>query len=140
MTTWKQSAVADRKAIAKHIVSDNPVAAVDLVDLLIEKAALLDGNPKLGRTGRMEGIPECVVHPHYVIVYHLTGKPSQVEILRVLHSLSLFAPLQGECRRFDPVSPSHEICFKANKNAPFGAFLFSLVIIAFTNHQFAIYL
>lgn len=36
--------------------------------------------------GRLGGTREMVAHPHYVIVYHLTGKPRQAEVLRVLHT------------------------------------------------------
>jgi addiction module RelE/StbE family toxin len=86
MPIWKLAAIANRKKIAQYIAQDNPVAAVELVDLLIEQAELLDVNPKIGRHGRMDGTREWVVHPNYVIVYHLVGKPAQVEILRVLHT------------------------------------------------------
>jgi len=86
MPIWKHAAVADRDAITEYIARDNPVAAVELVDMLIEKAAMLDANPKVGRPGRMKGTREWVAHHHYVIVYHLTGKPLWVEILRVLHT------------------------------------------------------
>ena len=91
MPIWKHPAVADRRAITKYIASDNPVAAVELMDLLIGKAALLDGNPKMGRPGRMKNTREYVVHHHYVIVYRLAEKPSQVEILRVLHTSQVWA-------------------------------------------------
>lgn len=86
MPIWKLAAIADRKRIAQYIARDNPVAAVELVDVLIEQAGRLDANPKMGRPGRMQGTRESVAHPHYVIVYHLIGKPAQVEILRVLHT------------------------------------------------------
>lgn len=86
MPAWKRAAIANRKKIAQYIARDNPVAAVELVDVLIEQAGRLDANPKMGRPGRMKGTREWVAHPHYVIVYHLVGKPAQVEILRVLHT------------------------------------------------------
>jgi hypothetical protein len=34
-----------------------------------------------------------VAHPHYVIVYHLTGKPRQAEVLRVLPTLHYIAAM-----------------------------------------------
>lgn len=87
MPFWKPRAVADRKAIAKYIAQNNPVAAVELVDLLIEKAVLLDANPKMGRHGRMKGTREWVAHPHYVFVYQEPeGLGLGVVILRVLHT------------------------------------------------------
>lgn len=86
MPIWKRPAVADRKSIAEYIARDKPLAAVELVDLIVDRAAMLDANPKAGRPGRIKGTREWVVHPHYVIVYRLSGKPAQVEILRVLHT------------------------------------------------------
>lgn len=86
MPIWKFTAIANLKKIAQYIAQDNPVAAVELVDLLIAQAEQLEANPKIGRLGRVEGTREWVAHPHYVIVYHLVGNPLQVEILRVLHT------------------------------------------------------
>lgn len=42
------------------------MAAVEIVDLLIKTAGMLDGNPKIGRAGRIKGTREAVVHLHYV--------------------------------------------------------------------------
>lgn len=86
MPVWKPRAVADRQAIARHIAQDNPVAAVELVDLLLKQARLLDDSPRMGRDGRLDGTRELVAHPHYVIVYQLAGKPQQAVVLRVLHT------------------------------------------------------
>ena len=87
MPIWKPLAVADRKAIAKYIARDNPLAAVELVDLLIRQASLLDANPKMGRPGRMKNTREWVVHPNYVIVYWVgDDSMSPILILRVLHA------------------------------------------------------
>ncbi len=86
MAYWRPQAVADRKNIADYIARDNPIAAVELVDLLIETAGRLDANPKLGRVGRIRGTREWVAHPHYVIFYRTLGAPAHVEILRILHT------------------------------------------------------
>ncbi len=87
MPIWKPLAVADRKSIAKYIARDNPLAAVELVDLLIRQTSLLDANPKMGRTGRMENTREWVVHPNYVIVYWVGAESAEpILILRVLHA------------------------------------------------------
>ncbi len=86
MPVWKPRADDDRHAIARHIAQDNPVAAVELVDLLLAQARLLDDSPRMGRAGRVDGTRELVAHPHYVIVYQLIGKPQQAVVLRVLHT------------------------------------------------------
>jgi len=84
MPIWKLSAVSDRRGIAKYIAKDNPTAAVEIVDLLIKTAGMLDENAKLGRTGRMKGTREAVAHPNYVVVYEVSA--NAVTILRILHT------------------------------------------------------
>lgn len=84
MPLWKHAAVSDRKAIAKHIAKDNPIAAVEIVDLLIKTALMLDANPKMGRTGRTRGTREAVAHPNYILVYQVST--DTVTVLRVLHT------------------------------------------------------
>ena len=87
MPVWKPLALADRKAIAKYIARDNPLAAVELVDFLIRQVSLLDANPKIGRPGRVENTREWVMHPNYVIVYLVDeGSMEPIVILRVLHA------------------------------------------------------
>ena len=84
MPVWKLSAVADRKRIAKHIALDNPTAAIEIVDLLIKTAKMLDANPKIFKAGRMKGTREAIAHPNYVLVYQVTA--DTITILRVLHT------------------------------------------------------
>ena len=60
------------------------MAAVEIVDLLINTAGALDANPKMGRTGRVKGTREVVAHPNYVLVYKVSD--NTVMVLRVLHT------------------------------------------------------
>ena len=60
------------------------MAAVEIVDLLIKTAKMLDANPKLFKAGRMKGTREAVAHPNYVLVYEVSA--DTVTILRVLHT------------------------------------------------------
>ena len=76
--------VRDTSGIAKYIAKDNPTAAVEIVDLIIKTAGMLDANPEIGRSGRIKGTREAVVHPHYVLVYEVLA--NTVTILRVLHT------------------------------------------------------
>lgn len=87
---WKQTAVADRKAIIAYIAQDNPQAAIELGDLLIEKATQLDQYPARGRPGRMKGTRELVVHRNYILIYRESAKSP--EILRVLHAAQQWPP------------------------------------------------
>lgn len=84
MPLWRPAAIADRKAIIAYIAKDNPRAAVELGDMLMEKAAMLDQQPAMGRVGRVKGTRELVAHPNYIVIYRIVGKA--VEVLRVKHA------------------------------------------------------
>ena len=81
---WKQMAREDRAAIMDYIAEDNPVAALELDELIEQKAEALPANPTLYRPGRARGTREAVVTENYLMVYRVTDK--RVEILRVLHA------------------------------------------------------
>lgn len=84
MPLWKPAAIADRKSITAYIAQDNPRAAIEIGDMLIQKGAQLDQYPTLGRVGRVKGTRELVVHAHYILIYRVAGPT--VEILRVKHA------------------------------------------------------
>lgn len=84
MPTWKPAAIADRKRIIAYIAQDKPRAAIELGDLLMEKAGLLDLYPLLGPAGRVKGTRELMVHPNYILIYRLVD--DAVEVLRVKHA------------------------------------------------------
>lgn len=81
---WNPLAREDRAAIMDYIAQDNPVAALELDELIEQKAEGLPANPALYRPGRVRGTREAVVTGNYLIVYRVTDK--RVEILRVLHA------------------------------------------------------
>lgn len=84
MPLWKPAAIADRKRITAYIAQDNPWAAIEMGDMLMQKAAQLDQDPALGRIGRVKGTRELVAHPNYILIYRIVGKT--VELLRVKHA------------------------------------------------------
>lgn len=84
MPLWKPAAIADRKSITTYIAQDNPRAAIEIGDMLIQQAAQLDQHPRLGRVGRVKGTRELVAHPNYILIYRVVGKTA--EILRVKHA------------------------------------------------------
>jgi len=84
LPTWKPAAIADRKRIIAYIAQDKPRAAIELGDLLMEKAGLLDLYPLLGPVGRVTGTRELTVHPNYILIYRLVD--DAVEVLRVKHA------------------------------------------------------
>ncbi|WP_034384359.1 type II toxin-antitoxin system mRNA interferase toxin, RelE/StbE family [Comamonas thiooxydans] len=81
---WNPRAYEDRGAIMDYIAQDNPVAALELDELIEQKAEALPANPTLYRPGRVQGTREVVVTKNYVMVYRVLE--ARVEILRVLHA------------------------------------------------------
>jgi addiction module RelE/StbE family toxin len=81
---WKPVAIADRKRITQYIAQDNPRAAIEMGDMLIQKAENLDQHPSLGRVGRVKGTRELVVHRNYILIYKVVAEVA--EVLRVKHA------------------------------------------------------
>lgn len=86
--------MADRDAIFDHIALDNPVAALDLDELIEEKADGLLENPRRGRPGRVPGTLELVVHRNYILVYQLVE--DIVEVVNVVHARKAWPPVNDE--------------------------------------------
>ncbi len=87
---WTLPASQDRKSIREYIAVDNPSAALDLDELLSERAARLLDHPGLGRPGRLKGTRELVAHRNYILIYDLVGE--WVRVLRVLHAARQWPP------------------------------------------------
>lgn len=81
---WRPAAREDRVTIMDYIAEDNPVAALELDELIEEKTNALVDHPRLYKPGRMKGTREMVVHPNYVVVYR--ENKTEIAILRVLHA------------------------------------------------------
>ncbi len=89
---WTRLAQEDRKAIREYIAADNPGAALDLDELLSEKAARLVDHPGLGRPGRLQGTRELVVYRNYILIYDVAA--DLVRMLRVLHAARQWPPVR----------------------------------------------
>ena len=81
---WKAVAVADLMAIVDYISDEYPDAAQALKEDIEAKTFRLRENPRLYRTGRVEGTREMVVRSNYLVVYAVDAHT--VTILRVLHA------------------------------------------------------
>ncbi|MGI9135400.1 MAG: type II toxin-antitoxin system RelE/ParE family toxin [Rhodoferax sp.] len=81
---WTPEALDDRRAIYDYIEADNPRAALALDELFAEKVRNLIDHPGLGRSGRVTGTRELVVHKNYILIYDTTVE--LVRVLRVLHA------------------------------------------------------
>ncbi len=87
---WTLPAREDRKSIREYIAVDNPSAALDLDELLSERAARLLDHPGLGRPGRLKGTRELVAHRNYILIYDVVVE--LVRVLRVLHVARQWPP------------------------------------------------
>ena len=89
---WARPAWGDRRAIRAFISSDNPIAAVALDESFAQRATSLIDHPQLGRSGRVPGTRELVVHQNYILIYDI--RDNQIRILRILHAARQW-PLGG---------------------------------------------
>ena len=66
------------------ITKDNPVAALNLAELLFETAEKIGQMPYMGRNGRVAGTREKIVHPNYLLVYQVLS--DEIRIQAVVHT------------------------------------------------------
>jgi len=85
---WNARAREDRAEIMDYVGQDNPSAALELDELIEQRAEALPANPKLYRPGRVRGTREAVVTENDLIVYRVKGE--RVEVLRMLHARQLW--------------------------------------------------
>jgi len=90
---WAPEAVRDREDIYDYIEEDNPLAALEIDDLLSAKTAMLQDYPRIGRAGSVPGTFELVIHSSYMVVYEIVER--RVRILNVVHTARQWPPLQG---------------------------------------------
>ena len=82
---WLKNALNNLDEIAEYISQENPQAASQVIDLIIEQVNQLAAQPAIGRPGRVVGTRELVIsNSHYLVPYRI--KNNQVEILRVFHT------------------------------------------------------
>lgn len=81
---WTSEAIQDRDEIYNYIEADNLVAALTLDEQFSEKSSSSVIHLNFGRSGRVVGTRELIVHRNYVMVYDVAD--DIVRILRVLHS------------------------------------------------------
>lgn len=84
LVKWKGSALNDLAEIIDYIEQYNPVASSKLHRQIVHVTENLPQHPYLYRPGRVPGTREIVVHPNYLVIYHIDEL--QIEILRVLHA------------------------------------------------------
>ena len=80
---WTNRALKRLDDIADFIARDNPLRAKTFVIELSNKLEVLK-TQSLGRSGRVFGTKELVLHPNYLAVYRI--KANQVQVLTILHT------------------------------------------------------
>jgi addiction module RelE/StbE family toxin len=79
---WTTEAADQLEAAVKRIQQDNPTAARNVAQAVINRIEQLAAFPSLGRPGEVNGTRE-LVSPPYVVVYRSTEEI--VEILHIWH-------------------------------------------------------
>jgi toxin ParE1/3/4 len=79
---WTTEAADELETAVKHIQQDNPTAARNVAQAVIDRIEQLTVFPALGRPGEVKGTRE-LASPPYVVVYRSTEEV--VEILHVWH-------------------------------------------------------
>jgi toxin ParE1/3/4 len=87
---WTLPARRDRRSIFDYIHRDNASAAANMDGLFAKAAQKLLELPQSGRSGRVKGTRELLVHPSYFIVYDL--KDDSVRILAIIHTARRWPP------------------------------------------------
>lgn len=82
---WLRTALRNLDDEAAYIAADNPQAAREVVERVLQAVAMLAEQPHLGRPGRVPGTRERVVlKTRYLVPYRVRRGP--VEVLRVFHT------------------------------------------------------
>ncbi|HMD49385.1 MAG TPA: type II toxin-antitoxin system RelE/ParE family toxin [Bryobacteraceae bacterium] len=79
---WTTEAAGQLEAAFKRIQQDNPTAARNVAQAIIDRIEQLASFSGLGRAGEVKGTRELVISP-YVVVYRTTEEI--VEILYIWH-------------------------------------------------------
>lgn len=82
---WHREACADLRHIRSSIAADNPAAATQVAQLILQATDRLAEDFELGRPGRVSDTRELIITgTPYLAPYTIAG--NRVVILRVLHA------------------------------------------------------
>ena len=84
---WLKRALQNLDDEAKYIAQDDPEAARQVAQRIVDAINLLPDNPALGHPGRIHGTRELVVpNTRYIVPYRVRPRLNRIEILRVFHT------------------------------------------------------
>jgi len=84
---WLRKALKNLDDEAEYIAQDDPKAAQQLVQWIVQTVSLLKDNPSLGHPGRLSDTRELVIpNTRYIVPYRVRPRQQRIEILRVFHS------------------------------------------------------
>jgi toxin ParE1/3/4 len=82
---WTEPAAIALERIQDHIAKENPRAAFEVAQRIMIAVSQLEAHQKLGRTGRIRGTFELVMHGlPYILPYRI--KNNEIQILSVYHT------------------------------------------------------
>jgi addiction module RelE/StbE family toxin len=81
---WLPAARRDLESIISYIAERDANAAQRMKSLIEDCAERLTEHPFMYRPGRIAGTREAVVHPNYILIYHVTTEA--VEIVSLVHA------------------------------------------------------
>lgn len=84
---WTPEALDWLEDIHRYIAQDNPQAAVNVIDGILQKADVLTAFPDIGTRLRIvpEGEVRMILYGHYRIAYLCRKDTEAIEILGVFH-------------------------------------------------------
>jgi addiction module RelE/StbE family toxin len=86
---WSPRALRDLIAIYRYTSSDNPGAAAEQNEHIIERAEALASNPKLGKVSRWPGRRVLVLNRYPYSIYYRQSRHT-IRVLRVVHQRRQF--------------------------------------------------
>jgi toxin ParE1/3/4 len=82
---WTRRALRSLEALAQYIAEDRPSAAERMVERIRDAVDHLEGNPELGRVGRISSTRELIVgRTPFIVPYRI--REDVIEILTIFHS------------------------------------------------------
>jgi toxin ParE1/3/4 len=92
---WLEKAIIDIEEAYDFILLDNPQAAENEINKVLEAVKRLSENPAMGKAGRVAKTRELVVAgTPYILIYRAKG--NRLEILRIFHGARQWPDKKGK--------------------------------------------